>query len=65
MQRLSRIQIQNYRSCKDTSFPLDDFTPLVGYNNGGKSNILSVIKWLLKPSALSERDFNDPKNREK
>ena len=59
MQTLTEIHINNYRSCKTASLPLDDFTPLVGYNNGGKSNILSAIKWLLKPSALSPSDFND------
>ncbi|MCH7727813.1 MAG: AAA family ATPase [Planctomycetes bacterium] len=59
MQRLTVIHIDNYRSCKAASLPLDDFTPLVGYNNGGKSNVLSAIKWLLKPSALDAGDFND------
>jgi len=38
---------------------LADFTPLVGYNNAGKSNILTAIKWLLRRSSLHEKDFYD------
>lgn len=63
MHKLSEIQILNYRSCKNASLPLDDFTPIVGYNNAGKSNILSAIKWLLKPSALTTDDFYDTETK--
>jgi len=38
---------------------LTDFTPLVGYNNAGKSNILEAIKWLLRKTSLSDTDFNN------
>lgn len=55
--RLSDIQIRNFRSCKECDFPLADFTPLVGCNNGGKSNVLRAISWLLKKTALSVDDF--------
>jgi len=61
MHSLSGITIRNFRSCDNAKFPLADFTPLVGYNNGGKSNILDAIRWLLKSSTLAEKDFNDPK----
>ena len=43
----------------DETFPLDDFTPLVGQNNGGKSTILEALKWLLKPEARAASDFAD------
>lgn len=56
---LSRILIKNFRSCKDTEVILSSFTPLVGYNNCGKSNILSAIQWLLRKSSLEKSDFND------
>ena len=62
MHALTHVRIVNFKSCIDASFDLADFTPLVGVNNGGKSNILSGIKWLIRPSALSATDFNDPKN---
>lgn len=59
MHRISYIQIQNFRACQSVSLPLDDFTPLVGQNNVGKSTILESLKWLLKPDARSAGDFAD------
>ena len=61
MHRISYIEIQNFRACQSVSLPLDDFTPLVGQNNAGKSTILESLKWLLKPDARSSGDFSDPK----
>jgi putative ATP-dependent endonuclease of OLD family len=61
--RLDHIEISNFRSCYQVSLPLDDFTPIVGYNNAGKSNILAAIEWFLEASALSANDFNDPQKR--
>jgi len=57
MHYLSGLEISNFRSCTSTEFELSPFTPLVGYNNGGKSNVLSAVKWLLRRAALSETDF--------
>ena len=62
MHKIIEVHIENFRSCIDTRLSLSDFTPLVGYNNAGKSNILSAIKWLLKPYALSQTDFFDSEN---
>lgn len=52
MHTLAHISISNFRSCKNVALPLGDFTPVVGYNNAGKSNILTAIEWLIDPSAL-------------
>lgn len=61
MQVLSEISIRNFRSCRDlSSVRLADFTPIVGYNNAGKSNILGAIRWLLRRSVLERSDFFDP-----
>ena len=59
MHRIGLIQIENFRACQTISLPLDDFTPLVGQNNAGKSTILEALKWLLKPEALAVSDFAD------
>ena len=59
MHKLTRISISNFRSCKNVALPLGDFTPVVGYNNAGKSNILTAIEWLIDPSALAAADFFD------
>ncbi|MDD5509761.1 MAG: AAA family ATPase [Dehalococcoidales bacterium] len=62
MHCISEITAHNFRSCIHATFPLSEFTPLVGYNNGGKSNILTSIRWLLRPYSLSAIDFNDPQS---
>lgn len=61
MHRISYIEIKNFRACQSVSLPLDDFTPLVGQNNVGKSTILESLRWLLKPDARSASDFADAK----
>lgn len=57
--KISNVVIKNYKSSINTELKLSSFTPLVGYNNAGKSNCLSAIQWLLKKSSLTERDFFD------
>ena len=59
MHLLSKITIKNFKSIKNQAFELSAFTPMVGYNNAGKSNILEAIKWLLRKSSLAEASFND------
>ena len=56
---LTNIKITNYRSCRTVELSLDEFNPVVGPNNAGKSNILAAISWFLAPAVLSESDFWD------
>jgi putative ATP-dependent endonuclease of OLD family len=56
---ISKIHIENFKSIRNQEFELSDFTPLVGYNNAGKSNILEAIKWVLRKTSLSASNFND------
>jgi energy-coupling factor transporter ATP-binding protein EcfA2 len=58
MHSLTYIKITNFRSCLSTELSVNEFTPIVGYNNAGKSTILSAIEWLLAPTGLTETDFN-------
>lgn len=60
MHLLKNLTVINYRSIKRESFPFSEFTGLIGYNNAGKTSILSACKWLLQKSTLKESDFNDP-----
>jgi energy-coupling factor transporter ATP-binding protein EcfA2 len=57
--RLECIEVWNFRSIKHYYFQLHDYTPLVGYNNAGKSNIIKAIKWLLRASSLGMECFYD------
>ncbi|AUZ06124.1 hypothetical protein ADP71_28990 [Vitreoscilla sp. C1] len=57
--KLSEIIITNFKSCRDITLSLSNFTPLIGYNNAGKSNCLTAIQWLLRRFVLQHKDFND------
>lgn len=59
MHLITKIKIKNFKSIKECSLELTNYTPLVGYNNAGKSNILKALKWLLAKSSLDESYFND------
>lgn len=58
LHHISEIRIQNFKSITDALFPLSDYTPLVGYNNAGKTNIIRAIGWVLKRSSLPKEDFH-------
>lgn len=58
MHMLNKIWIENFRSCKQIEIEFSKYTPMVGYNNAGKSTIIQSIIWLLPPSGgLIENDF--------
>ena len=60
MHQIVEMEIRNFRSCKHAKVILEGFTPLVGYNNAGKSNILKCIDALVTAKGLSESNFFDP-----
>nr|WP_287412773.1 AAA family ATPase [Pseudodesulfovibrio sp.] len=57
MHRISNLKIENYRSSQLLEVDLQHFTPMVGPNNAGKSNLIRALKWGIKPSSLKEDDF--------
>jgi len=63
---LKRIQIKNYRSCKDVTLEgLGHVTALVGRNASGKTNILSAIDQLARMATVTDLSslfwrFHDP-----
>jgi len=60
--KLTTLEIQNFKSIIAIEFELSEYSPLVGYNNAGKSNILEAIKWVLRKSSLKATDFNNVDN---
>lgn len=61
MQFISSITVKNFKSIEKATFRLEKYTPIVGQNNAGKSNIISSLKWLLQKEKLNEQFFNDIK----
>lgn len=59
MHQVGYIGIENFRACRNVSFAVEGYTPLVGENNSGKSSILEAIQWILQPKALSTEDFSN------
>lgn len=59
MPHISRVLIKNFRACKNLDLMLDLYTPIVGYNNAGKTAILDAILWAVEPKSLTDKDFND------
>ncbi|MDN2662626.1 ATP-binding protein [Psychromonas sp. 14N.309.X.WAT.B.A12] len=60
MHRIAEMEIHNYRSCQKTQIKLEPFTPLVGYNNAGKSNILKCLDALVRGKGQAITNFFDP-----
>jgi len=59
MHHISEIKVQGFKSIANSTFPLSPYTPLVGYNNAGKTNILKAASWIIKKSSLSNDDFHN------
>lgn len=63
MHKIKQLHIKNYKSCQETTLTLENYTPLVGYNNAGKSNILKCIDALVRGKGQNEASFfnnNEP-----
>lgn len=60
--KITSITITNFKSIVSETFPLNDFTAIVGPNNAGKSNILHASKWLLRKASLGVECFHDVAN---
>ncbi|MCC5957237.1 MAG: AAA family ATPase [Natronohydrobacter sp.] len=58
MHHISEVRIQNFKSISDGVFPLSHYTPMVGYNNAGKTNIIRAIGWIIKRVSLPAEDFH-------
>ena len=56
--KITRIQIQNYKSIKDIDIQLSDkVNVFIGENSVGKSNIFAAIEWVLGPVYPSFNNF--------
>ena len=56
--KLLKLDARNYRSLRDTTIVLGDFTLFIGANASGKSAILDALRFLSE--AVQARDFRAP-----
>lgn len=49
---LTKLEIKNYKSICDASITLSPFTLLIGANGTGKSNFVSVLKYIASPTVM-------------
>lgn len=64
--KIEKIHIENFRSIKDQTIFLDDYTSFVGPNGSGKSNVLAALNVFFRNAkdvstevtTLSEEDFH-------
>lgn len=59
MHTLNKVIIENFKSIERLELNLHDYTPVVGYNNAGKSNIMEAIDWFLTQGKLDENMIRD------
>lgn len=55
---ISELKVEGFKSIADATFPLSHYTPMVGYNNAGKTNVLKALAWIIKKSSLPVEDFH-------
>lgn len=56
--KIKKVSIHNFRSIKEESFSLENFSLLIGENNSGKSNVINAIRTFYENDGakFSEKD---------
>ncbi|TAL68934.1 MAG: DUF2813 domain-containing protein [Bacteroidetes bacterium] len=60
--KIKTVEINNWRSIKNTKFDLQDLMIFIGQNNHGKSNILSALLFFFGEIKYNDLDFNEGEN---
>ena len=60
--KIKDINIENWRSIKNLSAEINDFSVIIGQNNHGKSNIISALLFFFGKIKPNEQDFLDSNN---
>lgn len=57
--KIHTVKIHNFRSIKEESFELDNFSLLVGENNAGKTNVISALRVFYEEGGTKYNDKKD------
>jgi hypothetical protein len=60
--KISRIEVENFRSIKKYDFKVADFNVFVGQNNHGKTNLFEAIDWFNSGKTESSNFYNHEKD---
>lgn len=55
--KIKSITIHNFRSIKDATFNLNDYSLLIGANNSGKTNIIDALRIFYEREKFDEEDI--------
>ncbi|MDD5689752.1 MAG: AAA family ATPase [Caldisericia bacterium] len=55
--KIRSITIHNFRSIKDFSFNLNDYSLLIGANNSGKTNVIDVLRIFYEKENFNKEDI--------
>ncbi|HEY0908581.1 MAG TPA: AAA family ATPase [Candidatus Paceibacterota bacterium] len=61
--KISKVEINNFKSIEKASFSASDFTVLIGQNNHGKTNVLSAIEWFYNGAGKLEEIVHRSKDK--
>ncbi len=57
--QINKVSIHNFRSIKDGTFVLKDYSLLIGANNAGKSNIIDAIRVFYEHDKMKYNESSD------
>lgn len=57
--KIKKITIHNFRSIKEESFNLENFSLLIGENNSGKSNLINALRSFYENDVVKYKDSID------
>jgi len=57
--KIKKITIHNFRSIKEESFNLENFSLLIGENNSGKSNLINALRAFYENDGAKYKDSID------
>lgn len=57
--KISKIQIENFRSFKNQTIPIDDYSCFVGPNGAGKSTVLSALNVFFQNTTSSTQNVRE------
>ena len=56
--KITRIEVENFKSIEKYDFGISDFNVFVGQNNHGKTNFFEALSWF-DSGKVTEKDYRN------